>query len=139
MTQAEFIEITSEIERFYSTDKEDKKYTSEQIKIMYEELKKIHKERYRQIAREVYKTLKFMPKLADLVEINNTLPKIQEDIQEKVECKKCDGTGMVAYFKEIKDGNITRKYLFGARCTCANGAVLSKKIPSIAEVGVYDE
>ena len=132
MTHAEFIEVTSEMEKFY-----DKKYPIEQSKIMYEELGKLSKERYRQVSREVYRKSKFMPKLADLVEIEKELPRQVQEVK-KVECERCEGLGLVTYWREFKDGDAKRKYLYGARCTCANG-LKYMHIPSIEQVGVYNE
>lgn len=127
MTQSEFIEITSDIEKFY-----EKELTTEQNRIWFEELKTINKERYRQISREIYKTSKFMPKLADIIEINQKLPSVIKKENKVYECTRCNGVGIVIY-KKIIDGYT---YDFGARCNCQNGMQLSKSIPSIDEVGL---
>ena len=131
MTQAEFIEITSEIEKFY-----EKEFTDEQRKIWFDELKNLTKERYRQISRECYKNLKFMPKLADIVELNgsigkNTLSNFNN--HQKIEdCNKCNGVGIVFYTRMLEG----HPYEYGARCDCQNAIQWSKAIPSIQEVGI---
>lgn len=131
MTQNEFIEVTGEIEKFY-----DKELSIEQSKIWFDELKNLAKERYRQISREIYKNLKFMPKLADIVEINRSLASVVKKDNDKVyKCNKCNGTGIVIYTKVINDSG-SFPYQFAARCTCPNGMKLSNKIPSITEVGI---
>jgi len=128
MIISEFVEITSEIEKFY-----DKELTLGQRNIWFEELKNINKERYRQISREIYKTQKFMPKLADIIEINKNLPSLTSSDDGKIcECKRCNSTGIIIY-KKIVDGYT---YDFGARCNCKNGLKLSKTIPSINEIGI---
>lgn len=128
MTNIEFLEITQEIEKFY-----EKELSTEQSRIWFDELKKITKERYRQISRECYKTTKFMPKLADIIEINKSLPNpAKADDGEIVECDKCGGTGLVCYKRKV-EGYV---YDYAARCECKNGMRLSKIIPSILEVGI---
>lgn len=130
MTLSEFIEITSEIEKFY-----DKDLTTEQSKIWFEELKNISKERYRQISKEIYRTSKFMPKLADIIEANNKLV-IETKKQDNTvyECKKCNSTGMIIYKKEVEG----RLYDYCARCDCANGQQVSRRIPTLQELGIVE-
>lgn len=131
MTNVEFLEVTQEIEKFF-----DKELTSEQSKIWFEELRKLSKERYRQISREIYKTQKFMPKLADVIEIDKTLPSpVKKEDEQVYECKKCNGTGFVTYTKIMPDLN-NYPYQFAARCTCPNGQKQSHEIPTIAQVGM---
>lgn len=127
MTNVEFLEVTQEIEKFY-----EKELTSEQSRIWFDEIRNLTKERYRQISREVYKSLKFMPKLADIIEINKTIPSVVKQDNTVYECSRCNGTGIVCY-TQIKEGY---PYEFGARCNCQNGMKLSKSIPSIDEVGL---
>lgn len=132
MTTAEFLEITEEIEKFY-----DKEYTKDQSKYMYEELQKLSKARYRQIARQAFKTCKFMPKLADLVEIEKEIPKeIINKQHERVECKRCKGTGLVPYKKLVNTGSRNIEYLTVARCECINATGISQEIPLASEIGI---
>ena len=130
MNSTEFLEITGEIENFFG-----KELPVEQSKIWFEELKKIKKERYRQISRECYKTLKFMPKLADIIEINKNLPKPKQETDETIyECNVCNGTGIVMYYRKEPDLS-DNAYQYGARCDCKNG-LRYKNIPSISELGL---
>ena len=130
MTQAEFFEVTGEIEKFF-----EKELKIEQSRIWFEELKEIKKERYRQISRECYRTLKFMPKLVDIIEINKNLPKPKQEIDATIyECNVCNGTGIVMYYR--KEPNLSdNAYQYGARCDCRNG-LRYRNIPSISELGL---
>lgn len=127
MTQSEFIEVTSEIEKFY-----EKELTTEQRRVWFEELKNINKEKYRQISKKIYITSKFFPKLTDIIEINKTLPTTLKDDGKIYECSRCNRTGIIIY-KKIFD---SREYEYAARCNCLNGQKKSKSIPSIDEVGI---
>lgn len=53
-------------------------------------------------------------------------------METKVECKKCNGTGMRIYTKEVE--GYPYEYVF--RCNCINGQRLSKSIPTASEVGI---
>lgn len=113
----EFLEETDKIERYYS--KELDKFQRE---IWFSEFKNLNIQRYRQIVREVFRSCKFMPKLADLIEINNTLAYAKkESIQETCECKRCEGKGFILYTKIVKNGNRDLQYQMFARCDCKNG------------------
>ena len=130
MNKAEFIEITSKIEKFYM-----KEYNQEQSRQIYKEFKNETKERYSQIQQEVIKTCKFMPTLADFIEAKNRVfiqRKSKEKLKEK--CKLCDGTGMIPYKKY--DPNLGYEYQYVARCVCQNAEGISKLIPEAKEVGI---
>lgn len=111
----EFIEATSKIEAYYN-----KEYTSEQRKIMYEELQEIKIERYRKLISEVLKNCRFLPKIVDFIEINTKIPNTNNQKKEKVECKKCNSTGYITYKKRIKDGYKEIWYEYVAICSCGN-------------------
>jgi len=136
----EFIEETTRLEKYYG-----KELDEFQRKVWYEELKNIPLARYRMIVREIYKTSKFMPKLADILEIHKTLPYAKKaEESEAVECKKCNSDGVVVFTKLVEG----IPYQFAARCTCKNGdkyrydgrELHENKsryyIPSIDEVGI---
>jgi hypothetical protein len=53
-------------------------------------------------------------------------------METKVECKKCNGTGMLIYTKEVE--GYPYEYVF--RCDCMYGQRLSKLIPTASEVGI---
>lgn len=117
MTNVEFVEATENIENFYG--KELKEF---ERKIWFQELKNLDISRYRQVIRQVYIDCKFMPKLADIIDINSTLnfEQKQEHI-EKVDCKKCKGNGFITYTKFVQEGYKKLPYLFIAKCDCKNG------------------
>ena len=69
-----------------------------------------------------------MPKLADLIEIEQNLPIVNTRIKEKVECKKCGGTGLIIYTKLMEDGSRKLEYKYAARCNCANANGMSNNI-----------
>lgn len=130
MTITEFVEISGEIIKFYG--KELAEYES---KIWYEELKDMSKERFRQITRECFRNNKFMPKLADIVEYNRTVPRIEKQQETTTEdCKICQNTGLLGYYKRDVENGIN--YFYAAKCKCSNGMKLGKTIPTIDEVKI---
>lgn len=147
MTDSEFVEETARIEKYYG-----KELDSFQRKIWYEDIGKMPLSRYRQITRELFRTCKFMPKLADIVEINRGLAYHTENQKtfKKVECKKCKSRGFITYIKQLENGGQKIKYQFIARCDCANGNQYNYNgrtirdtehrsnyyIPSVAELGI---
>lgn len=114
----EFIEETSKIENFF-----EKELTKFQRDEWYKELKNIPVNRYRQIIKQVFRKCKFMPKLADVVSIQEELPYEKSSINEieKVFCKKCKGLGFIIYTKIIDNGDKKLEYNYLARCNCTNG------------------
>lgn len=118
MEVAEFIEETSRIEKYY--EKELDKF---QRDIWYQELKNQPVNRYRQIINQIFRKCKFMPKLADIISIDEELPytQINKEVTEKVKCNKCKGLGLIFYKKIINNGSKKLKYEFVARCDCKNG------------------
>lgn len=124
----EFLETTERIEKFY-----DKEYNQEQRKMIFETFKDKPKERYRQIALQVFRTSKFLPKLADLIEIDQTLPKEKQQEKERIKCPKCNGTGMIIYAKVIPNMG---EYQYAARCDCLNAEGISNAIPLASELGI---
>lgn len=113
----EFIEETANIEKYYG-----KELDGFQREIWYNELSRIDIARYRVIIKEIFRHSKFMPKLADILEINENLAhKPKEVIDESVECKKCDSKGYIFYKKVVKNGEKDIIYDMFARCDCKNG------------------
>lgn len=96
MTISEFVEQTSELEKYYG-----KELDEFQRKIWNEELGKMPVQRYRQIIKQAYRECKFMPKLADLLEINQKLnyKKDNKENIQKVECKKCNRRRVYIVYK----------------------------------------
>ncbi len=110
----EFTEIKNEIENFYK-----KKISEEEKKRWYEEFKQMDTKRFKYIIAQAYRTLKFIPKLADIIEINANLgysPVKKEE--ETIKCNKCRGTGYILYQKEIKNGEEKMKNSYMAICSC---------------------
>lgn len=124
----EFLEETAKVEKFYG--KQLEQYEKD---IWYENLKYIPVKRYIEIIRRLYVENKFMPKLADIIEINKQMP-IEKPKAEKVDCNICKGKGFILYHKKRADLN-NIPYTYTARCTCKNGNNYLA-FPSIAEVNV---
>lgn len=144
MTRSEFVEATSRLEGYYG-----KEYTTQQLQIMFEELNAFPVERYRQLISAVIRKSKYLPKVADIIEVNIEEPYIKEDNEKQViECKKCNSTGYVLYTKIIKNGSKEIKYTYAAVCNCGNAKqydgtkIMDKEhrsnfyTPLIAELGI---
>lgn len=118
MEIVEFIEETNRIEKFF-----EKELTKFQRDEWFKELRNIPINRYRQIINQVFRECKFMPKLADIVSINNEMPynSNNNNLKRKVECNICHGNGVIKYFKEIDNGDKKLEYEYYARCNCENG------------------
>lgn len=118
MTEKEFIEETSNIEKFYG--KELNQFENSR---WFQELKNIDTARYRQIIRQVFRKCKFMPKLSDIISIQEELPYGQPktNLFERVECNKCKGLGILFYTKVIDNGGKKLDYEYATRCDCQNG------------------
>ena len=129
MTIGEFIEATNRLENYYG-----KEYTKEQLKIMHEELQDLSIDRYKQLISAIMKKSKFLPKIADFLEVDNEIPYSRKEDQKIVECNICNGTGYIFYKKTIADENMT--YNFACRCECENGRNKNKQIPTYQELGI---
>lgn len=115
MTSGEFVEATGRLENYFA-----KEYTPEQSRIMYEELKEMSIQRYRQLISMLIRKSKFLPKVADFIEIDIDTPYTKQDEIQKTECKKCNSTGYLIYTKIIKDGNRELKNQYACLCNCGN-------------------
>lgn len=111
MNSKEFKDYIEQIQNIYH-----KELTSIEADIWYENLKFMSIERFNYILSEIYKTNKFMPTLADILQVHRQIPYTTQKEKTKIKgnCLKCDNTGYVSYFKQI-DG---RQYIFGAVCDC---------------------
>lgn len=129
----EFIEANNRLETYFQ-----KEYTTEQRKIMYEELKTITIERYRKVIAGCIRSCKNLPKVADILKTNMEIIENNNinDNREKFECNKCSGTGYVIYTKIIKEGNNVMPYTYAARCVCQNAMFANKKIPVYTKLGI---
>lgn len=136
MTQSEFVEATSRLERYY-----DKEYSNEQLKIMYDFLKVWNKEKYIKAINYCLQNNKYLPKIADLTGANINIAKVKEDKRINfVKCNRCNGEGFIKYFREVKNGNNIIKYEYIALCTCENAKkqkeINKYNLPTLAEVGL---
>lgn len=125
----EFNKETQKLERFY-----EKEISEEQKKIWYEEFKRMNIERYRYIIGQAYRKSKFIPKLADMIEINKNCGYIESEEKSIQKCEKCNGTGIILYKKNVT-GNET-ECDYACRCTCLAGMKMSKLIPTWQEIGL---
>lgn len=114
MTKTEFVEATSRIEKYHG-----KQFEIEQLRIMFEELENIDIERYKQIIAKLIRTNKFMPKISDILDLNDSLPKIKNSENKSYEkCEKCNGTGYILYHKLIPNGSKKSDYIYATACSC---------------------
>lgn len=125
----EFIEATSRIEQYFG-----KEYSNEQRQIMFEELKKMPIEKYKQAIANCIKSCKYMPKLADIIEAAEHIV-LQNQVQKQYEpCKICESRGIVKYTKILHENGY--EYEYACRCICKNGENYNKKIPTFEELGI---
>lgn len=127
MERIEFIEATTRLEQYY-----EKTYTKEQLHIMYEELKNIAVDRYKKAIVQIIRNQKYLPKISDILEVSNEIPKEVKEI-EKTNCEKCKGTGYVLYKKKVNNS----LYEYGALCDCGNAPEYNGKdyyIPHIENI-----
>lgn len=114
MTIEEFSTATKEIENFYQ-----KEILDDQKKIWFSELKGMDIKRFKYVISQVYRTCKFLPKLADIVDINTSLGYSQVRKEETVKnCSKCKNTGYITYWKKIKNGDKEIPCEYMAVCNC---------------------
>lgn len=114
MTIDDFTKATTEIENFYQ-----KEISDEQKKVWFSELKAMDIRRFKYVISQVYRTCKFIPKLADIIEINTSLgySQVKKEVA-KSECKRCKGTGYILYKKFIPNGDKKMEYEYMAVCSC---------------------
>lgn len=128
----EFIEATNTLENYYN-----KTLTTEQMQIMYDNLKQFSLERYKKLISKCLKTCKYMPKIADIISANMEIADVQEEEKKTVvECPKCNGSGLVQYTVYKQNGNTKMPYLYVARCNCENAKYVNQKIPCYEELGI---
>ena len=141
MELKEFTGYVTEIENFYGSELSETEKT-----IWYNNLKTLSLERFNYIISIIYKTSKFMPKLADILQINKQIP-YENSIEPKKKigkCNKCNGTGYIIYTKEV-DG---KEYQYAMVCDCGRQERYSGKdcenamnqskyyIPTLQETGL---
>lgn len=141
MTRNDFINYVNQIQNMYH-----KKMSETEVDVWYENLKFMSLERFNYILAEIYKTNKFMPTLADILQTHKQIPYFakKEEKDVKGNCKKCNGIGYIIYIKEIDQ----KKYKYCAVCDCGraeryDGTKCTEAknkskyyIPTIAETGL---
>lgn len=118
MTSGEFIEVTGRLEKYFG-----KEYTNQQRKIMFSELAHLDISRYRKLVSAVLRKCKYLPRISDFIEADREEPFVgdkTEEVQEKIDCPICNGTGYVIYKKKIQDGDRELIYDYAALCKCGN-------------------
>lgn len=143
MTKQEFLNYINQIENVY----QGQELTSTEKEIWYENLSFMSIERFNYILAEIYKTSKFRPTLADILQMHKQIPYTEKPKEVKEDCKKCGGTGYIVYTKVI-NGN---PYKYSAVCDCGRQERYDGKkcnepknkseyyIPTISETGLEVE
>lgn len=143
MTKQEFMQYMQQVGNVYNNSK----INDEQIEVWFENLKFMSVERFNYILSEIYKTSKFMPTLADILQLHRQIPYTakKEEVQVKSgKCNKCGNTGYVLYKKLIDN----KPYTYSAVCDCGRANRYDGKeiadpknkseyyIPTITEIGL---
>lgn len=109
----ELTSVIDEMQKFY-----DKTMNEEELKIWFENFKTMDIKRFKYLVSKIYQKNKFMPKLADIIELNQTIgyDKIYNEEQKRnlKDCEKCGNTGYIIYKKKINDSI----YNYAAVCSC---------------------
>lgn len=113
----EFVNAIERLEIYYG-----KEYDKRQLQIMFEELKDIPIVRFKQLVSQSIKRCKFLPKVADFIQLEKEVLYIdnKHEEQEKIDCKKCNGTGYIIYTKRVNNGDKSFEYSYAAICDCRN-------------------
>lgn len=136
MTGTELLNGMTQLEKYYQ-----KNYEQFEKDIWYKELGTMSNKRFNLIIQKAYTECKFLPRLADIISINQRIPyedKYNVDKEQVIKCDKCRSIGLIPYIKLIDNG---KKYRFVARCTCENGNKYiyndrKRYIPTISELGM---
>lgn len=136
MTEEEFIKTTSRLEGYF-----DKEYKAEQMKEMFAVVKGWNIEKYTKAVNYCIRNCKYLPKIFDITNADSTTIQTQSTKTiEYTKCQKCNGEGLIKYFKQIKDGEKTLKYEYIALCTCQNAEkqkqINKYNLPTLTEVGL---
>lgn len=141
MTRKEFTQYIQEIQRFYGYE-----LNETEMDIWYESLKFMTIERFNYIIAEIYKTNKFMPKLAEVIDMHKQIPYTQATQRKEIKghCDKCNDTGYVIYTKLVEG----KPYQYSAVCDCGrqnryDGRTIQDEkhrsdyyVPTIDEIGL---
>jgi len=144
MNKKEFIGYIEQIQNLYH-----KQLTQIEVEIWYDNLKFLTIERFNYILSEIYKTNKYMPTLADILQMHRQIPYTIKDEEENIKtfCNKCNNLGYVIFIKKISGIN----YKYAAVCDCGRrkkfvGSECNEPknksryyIPTIQEIGLKVE
>lgn len=110
----EFEKALDKLQNFYG-----KEFNDTQIEEMYKYFQKYNKERFYLIISKIFQKNKYMPSLAELIEVDKEIPsnRIISSNQQKGNCKICNNNGFVLFYKLINGC----KYQFLAYCECKAG------------------
>ena len=111
----EFKKILDKIQRYYG-----KEYNEVQINEIYKYFGKMSIARFNYIVSKLYQKNKYLPILADFVEVHKENPYSEfkkKTETKKNECKVCGGNGFVLYKKYVAD--MDKSYEFVAYCECS--------------------
>ena len=84
MTILEFKDKIGEVERFYS-----KEYVNEQKNELYRYFKEYTLKQFAYIISKVYQKCKYLPSIAEIIEIEKEIPFSKIRKTEKTDCKNC--------------------------------------------------
>ena len=129
MNATEFTQETNRLENMF-----EKELNSYQRQEWFQNFKNMPVENYRIVITNAIKQCRYMPKLADILEIKKSSLNVKKE-EERTECSKCNGTGYIIYEKKIGKLDNT-KNVYAVRCDCQNGRKKPKEILGINEVGV---
>lgn len=139
MQSKEFNEYIKQLQNFYGQE-----LSEIEISVWYENLKFMPVERFNYILSEIYKTNKYMPRLAEILQIHKSIPYEEKTEQNTQHCDKCNDTGYIIYTKIVDN----KPYKYAAVCECGRQkrydgrAVENLKnksdyyIPTVQEIGL---
>ena len=111
----EFKKTITQIQRYYG-----KEYNEVQLNEIYKYFGKMSIARFNFIVSKLYQKNKYLPILADFVEVHKENPYVdyKKPEEKKNECEICKGLGFVLYKRFIEE--MDREYEFMAHCTCTD-------------------
>ena len=111
MTKKEFTGYIKELQRYYNQELNETEFD-----IWYNSLKFMTVERFNYILSQLYEINKFMPKLAEVLDMHKQIPYTVGKQEKKIEghCEKCNDTGYIIYTKIINN----MPYKYTAVCDC---------------------
>lgn len=124
MTLEEFRSATATLESCYN-----RKMNETQIRVWFDELKYYDLEKYKKAVKKICTTNQYFPALSIVLDTLRNTRATVDLTKPKVECKACNGTGIVVYHKVI-DG-IT--YEYASQCNCQNAEGLDYDGTKIAD------